>query len=994
MVLAFLALVVALLALVKARGLSERMRRIESDRDSLAAQVTTLRRLFERVQAEVAGTARDAAAPLPDPQASHPSAEMAGSRVDSAGSSPVTSVVSRLRAPFPEPPSPRVLPTPPPSPPPPPPAAVGQEPVPTPIDWESLLGVKGAAWVGGVALITSAIFFARWTIEQGLVTPEFRFALMLLAGIGAIVGAEFGLRKGYERTANPLSGAGIAILYVAFFAGHSRYDLISVPTAFAGMVFVTITACVVAVRYDAFPTAVLGLLGGFATPVALSTGEDRPFGLFSYILLLNIGLLSMGVRRRWHGLFELGLLGTLLIQMGWFSRFMSPPNLLVGLAAFLIFGIVYLLLPLVAEEEDNERVMRTGALGGVAPFLFMVFLAGSPAYVEQWPLLFGMMALLDLAIGAVGILRGRVSLMLSAALATSLTLALWGSAGLKSGSGASILAATLSAIGLTSIFGLARRAALRFGSLDDASLRVIEVAALGSWAGLCLFGLIMIGHDRGAPAGPFLALAVALAFLLIERAGHEGRVRGALSVGSMGLAALLQIWFFSAVDASSLVGYLCVPAAQSLLLSLFASRNIAEGRDTEGEVAVRLSSWIAIWGLFAALVEPTTAAAGWPLFLALAVQVLVVSGSVLRSGWTIGLPVALGASAMHMLFWQLAHLKPHQQTMAFGFASLFYLFFLLLPMIVPFARWREALLPWLTSALAGPAFFLPLYNVYQDMFGESTIGLLPVAMGAVSVLGLRVVSTRFAARPGDALGARLRLRYLALFAAVALWFVAVAVPLQLDRQWITLGWALEALALAWLFGRLPHRGLPVFAGILYGLVGVRLLLNPEILGYQERGLPLLNWILYTYGIAAVSCLVGQRLLRRASPDGFVHRLADAVALNGLLLGFWLVNLEILDYFSTGPYIAISHQSGYSVKLALSAGWGFYAIVLLLVGVAKDLKSLRYLSLAFLLLTVAKVFLYDLSELGGIFRVFSFLGLAIALIMVSLFYQRFVFGKKR
>ena len=132
--------------------------------------------------------------------------------------------------------------------------------------------------------------------------------------------------------------------------------------------------------------------------------------------------------------------------------------------------------------------------------------------------------------------------------------------------------------------------------------------------------------------------------------------------------------------------------------------------------------------------------------------------------------------------------------------------------------------------------------------------------------------------------------------------------------------------------------------------------------------------------------------RKANP--LMHRLADAIALTGLMLGFWLVNLEIFDYFSPDEFVRISDQGGYSVKLALSAGWGLYAIILLVTGVIKELKPLRYLSLAFLLLTVMKVFLYDLSELGGIFRVFSFLGLAVALILVSLFYQRFVFKKNK
>lgn len=996
MFLAFIGFVMAFFALLRTRDLVDRIKRLEADRDDAATRITALQRLVERLRTQPVAVAKEpekaaepsvaladatpppaaAAAPIAPPPAATP--EIAAAAAVPSPAAPA------VKAPVPPA---SVRPTPAPTP-------IPVEPPAPPIDWESLFGVKGAAWVGGIALIASAIFFARWTIEQGLVTPELRFAFMLMGGIGALVAAEIGLRKGYERTANPLSGAGIAILYIAFFAGHSRYDLISMPMAFLGMVFVTITACVLAVRYDAFPTAVLGLLGGFATPVALSTGEDRPVGLFAYILLLNLGLFAVGVRRRWHALFELGLLGTLLIQIGWFSKFMSPANMLIGVVVFAIFGVLYLLLPVVSKEEDSDRVMRTGAIGGIAPFLFGVYLASSPEYVEQWPLLFGMVALIDVAILAMAVLRGRVGLLISASVATSLTLSLWAGQGLKPSSGASLWGSTLFAIFIVCIFGVSRRAADRFGHLETGLFRALEMAAHTAWAGLGLFGLIMIGHDRGAPAGAFLALAAALALLLLERAGHEGRLKGALSLGATGLAMLIQIWFLSSANSSTLLGYLAVPLLLSLLLSFFAGRAMSEDKDVEGEIAVRVSCWISIFGLFLTLAESRLATDGWPLFMAMAAQILVITGSVLRSEWTIGLPALLGASALHLMIWQLAYLTPSKYTTAFGFTTLFYFFFLLLPMIVPFARWREALLPWATSALAGPAFFLPFYYVYKEAFGESAIGLLPVGLAGVSVFALRMVSTRFVAAPGDDLGARLRLRYLALFTAVALGFIAVAIPLQLDRQWITLGWALEAMALCWLFGRLPHRGLPVFAGILYALVGARLLFNPEILEYQERGMPLFNWILYTYGIATLCCLVGQSLLRRASDNGFIKTLSNAIALDGILLGFWLVNLEILDYFSTGPYIAISDGGGYSVKLALSAGWGLYAIVLLVTGVVKDLKPLRYLSLAFLLLTVAKVFLYDLSELGGIFRVFSFLGLAIALILVSVFYQRFVFKKNQ
>lgn len=969
MFLALIAVVIGVIALVKAFGASSRIARLEADRDALRTEIAALKRRMERPEPTLAAPPVSPTTSTPAPP-TKPTPE----RV------PPTDPTPSTPAPAPKAPSA------------PPSSSLAPEPPSPPIDWESLLGVKGAAWVGGIALITAAIFFARWTIEQGLVTPEFRFLLMLFAGVGSLVAAELGLRKGYERTANPLSGAGIAILYIAFFAGHVRYELIALPAAFGSMAAVTATACVLAVRYDAFPTAVLGLLGGFVTPVALSSGEDRPVGLFFYVLLLNLGLLAVGTKRRWPGLLELGLAGTLLIQIGWFSEFMSEGNFLVAVVAFFGFGALYLVMPIATKQEDDARVLRTGAIGGVMPFLFSVFLAGSPDYVEQWPLLFGMVGLLDLAILAVACLRGRVGLLLSAAIASGLTLGLWALQGLDADSNASLVGSTIGAIVIFAIPGLARRAALRLGDPDRTARRTIEVAGLMAWAGLAWFGFVMVLLERASPPGPFLGVAAALALLLAERGGHPERVRGALAAGSVVLASLIQIWFLSAVEEGTLASSLAVPVIFSLFMSAFAARSAGQEKDTEAEIAARLAGWVAIFGIYLGLVDPTISASGGPVFAALAAQVLLITWSVLRTDWTIGLPALLGATAFHMLIWQIAYMKPHQHTLAFGVSVLFYLFFLALPLVTPFARWREAVLPWLTSALAGPAFLVPLWHVYKDALGEATIGLLPVAMAMVSAAALREVSGRFAPAP-DPLSARLRLRYLALFSAVALWFVAVAIPLQFDRQWITLGWAIEAMALCWLYGRLPHRGLPTFAGVLYALVGVRLLFNPEILGYEERGLPLFNWILYTYGVATACGLVGQALLRRVSSDTYIRRLADAFALNALLLGFWLVNLEILDYFSTGPFIALTGHRGYAVKLALSAGWGLYAVVLLVAGVVKDLKPLRYLSLAFLMLTVAKVFLYDLSELGGIFRVFSFLGLAVGLILVSVFYQRFVFRKQ-
>ena len=68
---------------------------------------------------------------------------------------------------------------------------------------------------------------------------------------------------------------------------------------FALMLIVTAVAVLLSIRRDSIFIALLGLLGGFATPALLSTGENRPIGLFGYLLLLNIGLAWVASMKRW-----------------------------------------------------------------------------------------------------------------------------------------------------------------------------------------------------------------------------------------------------------------------------------------------------------------------------------------------------------------------------------------------------------------------------------------------------------------------------------------------------------------------------------------------------------------------------------------------------------------------------------------------------------------------------------------------------------------------
>ena len=876
--------------------------------------------------------------------------------------------------------------------PPPPPAAPA-------FDWESLLGLRGAAWVGGIAVVIAALLFAKWAIDENIITPELRIGLMVLVGLSGLVGAELSLRRGYETTANAVSGAGIAILYAAFFAAHSFYRLLPMPATFFFMALVTVVACLLSIRYDALFVAILGLLGGFATPLVLSTGVDRPVGFFSYILLLNLGLLAVALKKRWHLLATLTLLATFGIELAWFGRHMAPEKALIGLSAFLVFGLLYLLLPHLAATERGQGLLSTSLIGGVAPFVFAVLIAGNRAYAGEWPILFGFIGLLDLALAAIALYRGQWGLLLAGSIATTLTLPLWASHGLGAHG---LWGPTLAAIVVVFVLNAPKRLAAALDlSLTGEQSGALEAAGLIGGAGLASFTLVLVHHRLGEPPWAFAALLAALIVILLERT-TAARLPGVMLVGAPALAVVVQAWFFRSTAGETLLRNLSLLLLLTMVLSLVgalrASRRTGEtDADNEDAGAVVAAAAVGILGLFGCLGSTELGGDPWPLFAALAVNLGFLLFCVLWRDWTPLIPAALVATAAHLTAWHTSFFHPWDATIALPSYVVFYLGFLVLPFAIPRAQgWVGRASPWVGSALSGPLFFYVLYSAITRTWGKAWIGALPVLLAALSVAALARVARCFAARPADAQGQQRRLGFLALFAAIALGFVALAIPLQLDRQWITIAWALEAAAVWWLFGRLPHPGLKYLGALLFALAGVRLLLNPELLRYQPRGLPILNWLLYTYGVPALCCLLGARWLRRAEQDrqGEVSLLPPAASLLGLILLFALLNLEIFDYFSAGRYLELAFERRYERDLALSLGWGLYAISLLVIGVWRRVPPLRFISLGFLILTVGKVFLYDLSTLRGIFRVFSFLGLGVALILVSLFYQRFVLSRER
>src|SRR5881396_1494338 len=246
------------------------------------------------------------------------------------------------------------------------------------IDWEQLFGVRAAAGLGGVALALAGLLFFKYSIEHGLIPPWLRVVLGTLVGVACIAGSEWKLRRRYARTADALAGAGMVVLYAAFWAASIRYGLVPIPLAFVLMVAVTASGCVLSWRHTSQVIASLGLVGGFLTPLLLSTGADRPIGLFGYVLLLDTGLLYLARQRRWPVLALLSLAGTVFYQAFWIGTRMGPDRLLLGLAILGAFALLFAVAPRLAGGEEADLEWLIAQAGGVlVPFAFVLYFASS-----------------------------------------------------------------------------------------------------------------------------------------------------------------------------------------------------------------------------------------------------------------------------------------------------------------------------------------------------------------------------------------------------------------------------------------------------------------------------------------------------------------------------------------------------------------------------------------------------------------------------------------
>lgn len=175
--------------------------------------------------------------------------------------------------------------------------------------------------IGVLILVTGIGFFLKYSIDNDLLGEQARVALSVLAGIGMIIAGVRLAYGNYHLFSQGLLGGGIAVLYFSVFAAFSFYHLVDMYPAFALMIVVTACAATLAIRLDSMLVAIFAIIGGYCTPILLSTGQVNFVGLFSYMLLLGVGLLAINWYKHWHLLNFLSFFFNYLLFFGSLGKF-------------------------------------------------------------------------------------------------------------------------------------------------------------------------------------------------------------------------------------------------------------------------------------------------------------------------------------------------------------------------------------------------------------------------------------------------------------------------------------------------------------------------------------------------------------------------------------------------------------------------------------------------------------------------------------------------
>lgn len=805
-------------------------------------------------------------------------------------------------------------------------------PAPPKSNLEQAIGLKWAGWVGAVVLVIGAGLGIKFAYDQGWfggLPPGLRLIFMSLVGFALIAAGEWVYRRINALSAAGLFGAGVAVLFLVSFAGHHYYRLYEQNTAYILMALSTVVGAAVAIRGNLVSIAVLALIGGNLAPVVLHDDASHLTGFLAYLMMLQavaLVLANWGLGGKWWTLRIISLATTSLWVWGVLRRYGGDETALVG------FTLAY------AAFFQAEMIIAAarGRLQRIAPQTTSDFaiLSGTGAVFSLTVTAAAVAAVLFIFRGSTHAVRGGWVIAFCAACAV-----------------------------LGAVLEFSRKAQLRPLSISyriqAAALMVlaVPVALAGAWVTV---GWAVLG----------LAFGVLARQLRLRVARFAG-------VATWGLA-VLHVAGRAADHADA--------AAHAPWLTLF-------GHPLAGWV-VLLAALALVGHAIAWLVDPgeRDPKVGSDVDLSRVTAVAATLAWVCCS--LLGLP-ALGATLSLVLY---AWLLNGGDRMAPRLGLLMHAAGVLL-----LATLKWAFVDLLAARLSGMGPAAQYAPVINPAMGVGV--LLAASMAAFAYLrrgSLLPILQKWSGTPTGE-------RELALGAATAVVLVmtfglsfeidrvvehasnTVWPPAQLKQFFWTMLWSASSIVLVILGHRIeasPDRRANWVrgAGIAPMLLAAKWLLVDTLL-WRADGVTLASVginVQTQAGFVVIAALTLVRILSGPAP-AYRRWVVQIPSFLAVLVLLWAGTLEIDRFFE--KFRTVVADPHLAKEVALSVFWSLFAILSVVAGFRFRAASLRYFGLGLFALTLVKVVVIDLHQVGRGYRILSFMGLGLLLLGTSVLYGK-------
>lgn len=252
-------------------------------------------------------------------------------------------------------------------------------------DYEKFIGENIANKIGIAVLVLGISFFIKYAIDKDWIHESGRVLIGLLSG-GILIGLAHYFRNQYRSFSSVLVGGGLTVFYFSIAFAFHQYHLISQTTAFICMVIISALGVFLSLFYNRQELAILATIGGFITPFLVSTGQDNYTALFTYLCILNTGLMVLAWFKRWPAINSIALVFTTLIYGGWLTRRLLYSSDPLPRTEALLFATLFYLLFIAMHIINTIRLKNK-----FRSFDFMLLLSTSALYylagmliLDQW----------------------------------------------------------------------------------------------------------------------------------------------------------------------------------------------------------------------------------------------------------------------------------------------------------------------------------------------------------------------------------------------------------------------------------------------------------------------------------------------------------------------------------------------------------------------------------------------------------------------------------